>query len=276
MEKARSDARLFASTEEEPVGKYTGRAMGYEILEAGVRDARREGVCALTVMAKAPRAGKVKTRLAPALGFAGSAALNICFLKDTLRNIAEVSSGADAVPMVCYTPVGDEAAFDGLLPEGTALIAQRGDGFGERLLAAAEDILSCGFGAVCLIDSDSPTLPASALRMAVDALAQPGDRVVLGGSDDGGYYLIGLKQAHAAPFERIAWSTSAVYGETAERVRAAGIELVELPAWYDVDDGETLAVLRAELLEGKRPAFATVDGYRADVTRAWLLQRESE
>jgi rSAM/selenodomain-associated transferase 1 len=265
--------------------------MGYEILQAGERVAGREGVCALVVMAKAPRAGKVKTRLAPAVGFDGSAALNVCFLKDTTRNIDSVAremqvspraslgrdektvGGGKAAGLISYTPVGDEAAFDGLLPEGFALIAQRGDGFGERLLATAEDVLSCGFGAVCLIDSDSPTLPGGALRQAVEALLQPGDRVVIGGSDDGGYYLIGMKQAHAAPFERIAWSTASVYAETVERVREAELELVELPVWYDVDDAATLALLESELIEGKRPAFASVDGYDARVTREWLMQR---
>jgi len=235
--------------------------------------AERAGQCALAVMAKAPRAGKVKTRLAPALGMDGSAAINICFLRDTTNNIAAVAEYGGAAGLVCYTPVGDEAAFDGLLPEGFTLIAQRGDGFGERLLAAAQDILACGFGAVCLIDSDSPTLPTAALSRAVAELARPGDRVVLGGSDDGGYYLIGLKQTHAAPFERITWSTESVYAETVERVREAGLELIELPVWYDVDDAATLAVLEAELIEGKRPAFATVDGYDAKATREFLLSR---
>ena len=245
----------------------------YPILRAGEMRGEWAGVCALAVMAKAPRAGKVKTRLAPALGMDGSAAINICFLRDTTRNIADVAEQGNAAGLVCYTPVGDEAAFDGLLPEGFALIAQRGDAFGERLLAAAQNILASGFGAVCLIDSDSPTLPQSALVRAVDELLRPGDRVVLGGSDDGGYYLIGLKQAHAAPFERITWSTGSVYAETVERVRDAGIELVELPVWYDVDDAETLAVLEAELIEGKRPAFAGVDGYAATATREFLKAR---
>ena len=245
----------------------------YPILRAGEMRGEWAGVCALAVMAKAPRAGKVKTRLAPALGMDGSAAINICFLRDTTRNIADVAEQGNAAGLVCYTPVGDEAAFDGLLPEGFALIAQRGDAFGERLLAAAQDILSCGFGAVCLIDSDSPTLPQSALVRAVDELLRPGDRVVLGGSDDGGYYLIGLKQAHVAPFERITWSTSSVYTETVERCREAGIEVVELPVWYDVDDAATLAVLEAELLQGKRPAFASGDGYAATATREFLQAR---
>jgi hypothetical protein len=245
----------------------------YPILRAGEMRGEWAGVCALAVMAKAPRAGKVKTRLAPALGMDGSAAINICFLRDTTRNIADVAEQGNAAGLVCYTPVGDEAAFDGLLPEGFALIAQRGDAFGERLLAAAQDILSCGYGSVCLIDSDSPTLPQSALVRAVDELLRPGDRVVLGGSDDGGYYLIGLKQAHVAPFERITWSTSSVYTETVERCREAGIEVVELPVWYDVDDAATLAVLEAELLQGKRPAFASGDGYAATATREFLQAR---
>jgi len=257
--------------EREPLVDKGGRM--YPLLRAGEALGERAGVCALAVMAKAPRAGKVKTRLAPALGMDGSAAINICFLRDTTRNIADVAEQGNAAGLVCYTPVGDEAAFDGLLPEGFALIAQRGDAFGERLLAAAQNILASGFGAVCLIDSDSPTLPQSALVRAVDELLRPGDRVVLGGSDDGGYYLIGLKQAHVAPFERITWSTSSVYTETVERCREAGIEVVELPVWYDVDDAATLAVLEAELLQGKRPAFASGDGYAATATREFLQAR---
>lgn len=243
--------------------------MSYRILQAGVRDEARAGVCALAVMAKAPRAGKVKTRLVPPLTYEQSAALNICFLRDTSENIAGIQGAAG---LISYTPVGDEALFDGLLPQAFELIAQRGDAFGERLLAAAEDILSCGFGAVCLIDSDSPTVPAEAFAQAVAALARPGDRVVLGPSDDGGYYLIGLKKAHPEPFERITWSTSAVCGETCERVREAGLELVLLPTWYDVDDGATLAVLRDELMAGVRPGFAAMAGYEAKHTHEFLTE----
>ena len=279
---------------------------GYAVLDPAVPVRERAGVCALAVMAKAPRPGRVKTRLQPPLTADEAAALNVCFLRDTTQNIAavtgtggatmvsemasempsrvgsEVPSGAAsavaaraAAGLVCYTPVGDEAAFAGLLPEGFALIAQRGDGFGERLLGAAEDILACGFGAVCLIDGDSPTLPAEALRSAVEALGRPGDRVVLGPSEDGGYYLIGLKRAHAAPFHGIAWSTETVYAETVRGVRGAGLELVELPVWYDVDDAASLAVLEAELLEGQRPAFAREAGYDAVWTRNFLQARRA-
>ncbi len=223
-------------------------------------------------MTKAPRPGKVKTRLAPPLTLDQTAALNICFLRDTTANIATVRGGAG---VLCYTPVGDESAFTGIAPQSFSFIAQRGDTFGERLYLAATDLLACGFAAVCLIDSDSPTLPHAALQQAVDALARPGDRIVLGGSHDGGYYLIGLKQPHRAPFERITWSTASVYAETLERCAEAGLEIVELSTWYDVDDRVTLDVLAAELLEGTRPDFATVDGYDAAHSRAYLADLAS-
>ena len=246
----------------------------YPMLDPRQPLSARQSQCALAVMAKAPRPGKVKTRLSPPLTLEESAALNICFLRDTTSNIADIVEQRPAAGLICYTPLGDETAFDGLLPESFSLIPQRGEAFGERLLAAAEDILACGYGAVCLIDSDSPTLPAMALELAVTALTQPGDRVVLGGSEDGGYYLIGLKRPHAMLFESITWSTASVYAETLDRVRNAQLELVELPKWYDVDDAATLALLEEELLKGKRPGFSKIDGYSAEITRNYLELRQ--
>lgn len=245
--------------------------MPYPVLEPARSHALAAGsprLCALAIMAKAPRAGKVKTRLSPPLTLAQTAALNICFLRDTAQNIASVPGAAG---LVCYTPVGDEVAFEGLLPDTFSLIPQRGEAFGERLFAAAEDILSCGFTGVCLIDSDSPTVPRSAFDLAVAELSRPGDRVVLGASHDGGYYLIGLKTAHPEPFQNITWSTASVADQTRDRCREAGLELVELPVWYDVDDGPTLNLLSDELLNNMRPPFAGLPGYPAPNTRDFLL-----
>jgi rSAM/selenodomain-associated transferase 1 len=245
--------------------------MPYPILNPASPSPDAASRCAMAIMSKAPRPGKVKTRLAPPLSLEESAALNICFLRDTAENLAAISATGGSAPLVCYTPVGDEAAFDDLLPDGFSLIAQRGDAFGERLLAAAEDILACGFAAVCLIDSDSPTVPAAAFEMAVAALARPGDRIVLGPSHDGGYYLIGLKQPHAEVFDRITWSTSTVLAETIERARDAGIEVELLPLWYDVDDAATLGILYAEVLDATPPEFTIIPGYPAPHTRAFLI-----
>jgi rSAM/selenodomain-associated transferase 1 len=217
-------------------------------------------------MAKAPRPGKVKTRLSPPLAPEQAAALNICFIRDTAENIQQVAEASNGRGIVAYTPVGDEAAFDHLLPADFQLIGQRGDGFGERLLSVAEDLLACGFTSVCLIDSDSPTMPQAALLQAVALLERPGDRVVLGGSDDGGYYLLGVKQLHRRLFQQIDWSTERVLTQTLERAAEIGLKAEMLPTWFDVDDAATLERLRRELLAVPGEGA----GYDARHTRAFL------
>src|ERR1700748_169036 len=108
--------------------------MPYPILDANHIDLSLQSLCAMTIMAKAPRPGKVKTRLSPPLTPDQAAAINTCFLKDTTDNIATLVTEAPCAGVISYTPVGDEHLFEGLLPDGHRLVPQRGDGFGERLL----------------------------------------------------------------------------------------------------------------------------------------------
>ena len=222
--------------------------------------------CALGLMAKAPLAGEVKTRLVPPLTAREAAALNVCFLRDMATNIERVSESAAASGLVVYTPPGSEPAFDGVLPRGFELLAQRGASLGERLCNATDDLLRQGYGAVCLINSDSPTLPRSILIRAVESLRADGDRVVLGAAEDGGYYLIGLKHAHRNLFDRIAWSTSEVFACTRERAAEIDLPVELLPPWYDVDDAETLDRLCQELFLTPSANGA----YPAPHTRAFL------
>ena len=234
------------------------------------------GACALAMMIKAPRPGASKTRLSPPLTPEEAATLSGCFLRDTTANIAHVvhahapgGGGSPAAGVAVYTPTGMESAFDGLLPDGFTMVSQRDGDFGVRLIGAIEDLLAVGYGAVCLIDSDSPTLPAAALAAAVEALAQPGDRLVLGPSEDGGYYLIGVKAAHRRLFEDITWSTEHVTPQTLERAAELGLEVVTLPTWYDVDDRATLHALCDELFGHDSPR-AQAGGYPAPRTREFL------
>ncbi len=223
-------------------------------------------VCALGLMAKAPLAGEVKTRLVPPLTLREAAALNVCFLRDMAANVKSITETEPASGLVVYTPAGSESAFDGVIPDGFKLLAQRGKSLGERLCNATDDLLREGHSAVCLINSDSPTLPRSILIRAIESLAPEGDRVVLGAADDGGYYLIGLKQAHGNLFDGIAWSTSDVLTRTKQRAAEIDLPVELLPRWYDVDDAQTLHRLCEEL-------FFTLplDGaYPAPHTRAFL------
>ncbi|HYO99068.1 MAG TPA: TIGR04282 family arsenosugar biosynthesis glycosyltransferase [Pyrinomonadaceae bacterium] len=248
--------------------------------QAGKQEATRAGSCALGVMIKAPRAGASKTRLVPPLTHEEAARLSVSFLRDTAANIADVcaehSDGARAVQAVAvYTPAGAEAAFDELLPQNFALLAQRGDSFGERLFHGAADLLALGYESCCLIDSDSPTLPRALLSAAVNELSRPGERVVVGAAEDGGYYLIGMKRAHRRLFEDIAWSTAEVLPQTIERAREINLDVALLPAWYDVDDAAALRRLCAELFDAPQADAACalqLVPYTATHTRAELAR----
>jgi uncharacterized protein len=203
--------------------------------------------CALGIMTKAPKAGNVKTRLIPPLTAEEAAELNICFLHDLGQSIFQASRQSPGQGVGVYTPPGAEAAYQGVLPDGFFLMPQRGDNFGERLLFAAEDLFKAGFEFICLINSDSPTVPASSFANAANELAKAGDRIVLGPSDDGGYYLIGLKQMHRRMFAEIDWSTARVLEQSRQRAAEIGVAVHDLPSGFDVDDPGTLARLCEEL-----------------------------
>jgi rSAM/selenodomain-associated transferase 1 len=225
-------------------------------------------------MAKAPVAGAVKTRLVPPLTTHEAAELSAHFLRDIAQNIAQATVDGRTDGLIAYAPLGAEAAFDGLLPADFRLLPQRGDSLGDRLFNAATDLLAGGYGSLCLINADSPTLPPVLLETAIEVLARPGDRVVIGESEDGGYYLIGLSNSHRELFEGIAWSTAAVFTQTVERARGKGLEVAFLPSWYDVDDKASLASLCDELfpLVGERSVRGGMSGYAAPHTRRYLAQ----
>lgn len=229
--------------------------------------------CALAIMTKAPRAGQVKTRLTPPLTPEEAAALNICFLRDTAAAIS--AAGENAQGVACYTPIGAGEAYADILPANFELIAQKEGTLGERLYRAVEDLFAVGFTSVCLINSDSPTVPASSFAEAVRWLSQPNDRVVLGPSDDGGYYLIGLKRPKRRLFERIDWSTERVFQQTIERAKELKLEVKLLPGGFDVDDHRSLRRLCEELLGSHDPGENSTARSTEEFLRAFVAQEGS-
>ncbi len=217
------------------------------------------GLCALGIMTKAPRAGAVKTRLQPPLSAAEAAALNVCFLRDTAAAISAAGERTQGVGI--YTPVGAEAIYENILPADFVLMPQREGDFGERLTSAVDDLLHAGFASACLIDSDSPMVTTATFARAADALQKPGERIVLGPSSDGGYYLIGMKTLQRALFERIDWSTERVLAQTIDRARECGVEVELLPEFFDVDDRATLRRLCDELLNTKNGSAPATKNY---------------
>jgi len=220
-------------------------------------------------MAKASQPGRTKTRLVPPLSFAEAAEFNTAFLQDIADNLRAASAQAPIESYMAFGPPGSEPFFQTILPPEIGLIEIWLPHFGDCLLAAIRALLGRGYGAAVVLNSDSPTLPTSLLAGTARLLAEPGDRAVLGPASDGGYYLLGLKQAHARMFEDIAWSTDRVAAQTIERAREIGLPLHVLPTWYDVDDIEALRRLEGEVLRRRSPCD-TLEPYAAGRTAALL------
>lgn len=207
--------------------------------------------CGIAVMAKASVPGLTKTRLVPPLTHEQAAVLNTAFLQDVSGNMllaaGRAAPHASIAAYAAYGPPGSAEFFRRHLPQSLRLIEAWLPSFGDCLHHTIAEIFARGHAAAVVLNADSPTLPTALLNETAEALAQPGDRAVLGPSTDGGYYLLGLKAAHRRMFEDIAWSTARVAEQTRERAREIGLDLQELPMWYDVDDVETLRRLHGEL-----------------------------
>jgi uncharacterized protein len=207
----------------------------------------RASGCGIAVMAKASTPGITKTRLVPPLRFEEAAAFNTAFLQDVAANLVAAGQQAGITGYMAFGPPGSEGFFERTLGRDIGLISAWQPNFGDCLLLAIEAILARGHIAAVVLNSDSPTLPTSLLVKAAEILARPGESAVLGPSTDGGYYLLGLKQAHRRLFEDITWSTEQVAEQTLERAREIGLDVHILPAWYDVDDLQSLRVLHEEI-----------------------------
>ena len=224
---------------------------------------------AIIVMAKAPRAGEAKTRLAPPLTHAEAACLAACLFADTVS----LALGAGARVVVAYAPADGRAPLEEALRltltkealSGVLWLEQRGDDLGERLAGVVERAFAEGFGPLLLIGADSPTLPPSFLSSALEALADGRADVALGPTEDGGYYAVGMREPAPELFDAVEWSTPRAYAQTARNAARLGLRLLELPPWYDVDTPADLTRLRAELDDDEG------EGRRAPLTYRWLF-----
>lgn len=225
------------------------------------RSSESAATCAIAVMAKASIPGLTKTRLTPHVSPEDAAQLNTSFLRDVAANIIAASTSANIVGVMAHAPKGSAGFFRATMPEAIELVETVAPDFGGCLKHAARELLDAGHESVCLLNSDSPTLPTAYLIAAATALSATGDRIVLGPSTDGGYYLLGLKTLHRRLFEDIDWSTERVAAQTLARARELGLPVVMLPTWYDVDDIAALNILADELFRS-RPFRAC--GHRAN------------
>ncbi|RIV81641.1 glycosyltransferase [Aurantiacibacter xanthus] len=180
----------------------------------------------VALFAKYPRAGAVKTRLAPALGEEGAAQLHRQLVERTLATVR--ASGLDYVLYASGAPLGDFAAWLG----DDVPLAEQGEGdLGARLARVPAPAI--------LLGADIPDLAADHLRAGAEALAQV--PVAIGPAEDGGYYLLAFREPVPFLFDGMEWGVSTVRAETERRLSERGVEWRSLPMLSDCDRPEDLA-----------------------------------
>ena len=252
---------------------------------------------ALAIVARLPRRGAVKTRLAAAIGHDDALRVYRELLGGTLHSAEQltgvelvlaladdqvspgVAGAGAAAPQPSPPPAAEILAALGRDGDGQSArwrsLGQRGSRLGERLTNVFADLFADGFQAVAIVNSDSPALPSAYLAQAFDLLAEPDPlgRIVLGPTTDGGFYLIGTDAATwrtrsgvigdaltGAPL-----GSAATLARTARAVAASGLTVRQLPLWTDVDDDADLPLMDRLLSPGAatdRPRGEPLDGLR--------------
>jgi rSAM/selenodomain-associated transferase 1 len=210
--------------------------------------------CALAVMARYPRVGEVKTRLAAAIGPERACDLYRAFMADI---DARFRAGPRTLIWM-YAPA--EADFAALIAPEARCLPQQGDDLGARMHRCFERLCAAGFERVVMIGADVPHVRDEWLAEAEERLDTAD--VVLGPSLDGGYYLIAMCVPHDV-FSGVAMSTALVLAQTRAKAAAAGLRVHLLPQSFDVDETADVARLRALLADPRLAA-------QLPATAAWL------
>ena len=215
----------------------------------------------LVIMAKAPRLGSVKTRLAGSLSLEAVTELYRCLLSDTIS----LTQSLDRVNVEIMCPAADVEELSRAVPKIIPIVPQTGEGLAAGLDSVFAHFADAGRHRVIAFNSDSPHLPASVLKSAFDLLEERD--LVVGPTHDGGYFLVGAKVSHPNLFTREGMGTANALEALLTRARALGLSQHLTEPFYDIDVEGDLSRLAAEL---------RIEPNRAPRTAAWLNEREQD
>jgi rSAM/selenodomain-associated transferase 1 len=203
----------------------------------------------VVLFVRSPERGKVKSRLASAMGQDSALELYRAFVLDIVGMLRR----GDVPLTIAFHPADSGKVLISWLGENFAYIPQRGEDLGKRMENAFTDSFSRGFGRVVLIGSDIPDLTSAVMDEAFSSLEE--NDAVIGPAADGGYYLIGFKASTFSPeiFHNIPWGTGSVFGVTMKMFGDRGLRVHVLPAWDDVD---TLDDLQALFMRNRNTRFS--------------------
>jgi uncharacterized protein len=211
----------------------------------------------LVIMAKAPKPGAVKTRLTPRLSLQAVTAFYRCLLDDTLA-LARSLVGVEIAIMCPDSDVNELASLTG---QGVRVVAQKGEGLAAGLTSVFAHFVEGPQRRIIAFNSDSPHLPRSVIEEAFETLRA--HDLVVGPTDDGGYYLVGAKASHPTLFSGGGIGTSGALERLLSRARVLELSVGFEDPFYDIDVADDLIRLAAELQ--RAPA-------RAPRTAVWLKQ----
>jgi uncharacterized protein len=198
---------------------------------------------------KSAERGMVKSRLAVSVGEDVALDLYKCFVSDLMEMIEQSGYPFE---MFFYPPDAKQEVVKWLGDEHT-LVSQMGNGLGDRMGNAFQEVFSRGFDRALLIGSDIPDLPNQFIDEALAALKEYD--AVAGPSHDGGYYMIGFRRNAflAQVFNGITWGTPEVFEQTMRILRKANLSVYTLPVWRDID---TIVDLKALFRDSRNTGFA--------------------
>jgi hypothetical protein len=215
----------------------------------------------LVIMAKAPRPGAVKTRLASSLSPEAVTDFYCCLLEDTLALARSLQMDDVEVAIMC--PDTDVNELTRLAGNQANIVAQKGGGLAAGLTSVFARFAENRGQHTIAFNSDSPHLPRSVLEEAFETLAA--HDVVVGPTHDGGYYLVGAKASHPTLFANDGMGTSSALERLLARARTLGLSVGFADRFYDVDTADDLNRLAAELRQAPE---------RAPRTAQWLREWE--
>jgi rSAM/selenodomain-associated transferase 1 len=203
-------------------------------------------------MAKAPRLGSVKTRLAASLSLQAVTELYRCLLNDTIG----LAQALDHVEIAIMCPASDVEDLSRAVAETVRIVPQTGQGLAAGLASVFAHFAAPGHQRVIAFNSDSPHLPTSVLESAFDVLEACD--LVIGPTHDGGYYLVGARASHPGLFTSDGMGTGTALEALLTRARALGLSVNLTDPFYDIDVAADLSQLADELqrLPGKAPRTA--------------------
>lgn len=193
---------------------------------------------AVICFTRVPRPGLTKTRLLGLLTPEQCARLHWAFLRD----LAKIYPTVDADLFVAYTPDPEWVNLAAVFPYAAGYFPQEGADLGEKMYNAIAKVLALGYDRVVLTGTDLPQMRSAHLERGFEALAEAD--IAIGATPDGGYYLIGMKQPHEAPFHVANYGGATVYENTLAAIRAAGLTVAPALPCADVDTPEDLKNLR--------------------------------